>query len=104
MMTDREILDLKIQTLLDGLTDDVLVQHADLAGALIYRPTGKPLTALQLRRRPPPELVEHLRRRFAGQLESLSVAIVAGKTIVRQRINPEDLQRRRAPTLNFPDP
>lgn len=103
-MTDREIASLKVHFLIDQFSDHTLVNHADLAGALIYAPTKRPLTARQIRRNPPAELVKYLTRTCAAELEELSVAIVGGRTVVRKRINPEDLRRRAPRTLNFPEP
>ena len=102
-MTEREIERLKLQFLIDNMSDFALENHADLAGALVYAPTARKLTAPQLRRNPPAELVLRLQHVLADELESLSVAVQKGKTVVRLRINPEDLRRRPPSTLNFPE-
>ena len=103
-MTEREIASLKLQSLIDGMSDFSLLNHADLAGALIYGPTKQRLTARQIRRNVPAELVKYLTRTCAAELEELSVAIQGEKIVVRKRINPEDLRRRAPRTLNFPEP
>lgn len=103
-MTEREIVKRKLEHLIETLSDHALEHHADLAGALIFGPTAKPLTARQLRRNPPAELVKYLTRTFAAELEELSVAIQGERLIVRKRINPEDLRRPKPKTLNFPEP